>query len=64
MGNNFNIDGNAFISSMIEAGFRKQKDEQALRLKRIFDRYNIPFLSGVAMLVEIVAAFGGEENDN
>lgn len=63
MDSNFNIDGNTFISAMIEAGLRRSGDTKTLRLKKIFDKHNIPLLEGMAMMAEIMVALGGEEND-
>lgn len=60
---NFNVDGKALINALISAKARSEGREDISKLIKIFDKYNLSILDGMALLVEIMSAFEGKENE-
>jgi hypothetical protein len=66
MGNDFELDGAGLLDALIMAsGVEKDKDnnKSLARLIKVFHKYGLNTFQGLAMLLEITAAFSGGENN-
>ena len=57
------IDGKSLLNAVIIAKAKKDGDNTTAGLIKIFDKYNLSFTDGVAMLLELSALVNGGENN-
>lgn len=60
---NFNIDGKALINAILIAKAQSEQRHDIANLIKIFDKYNLSVMDGMALLLEIMTCFDGENNE-
>lgn len=60
---NFNIDGKALINALLIAKAKEDGRDDISKLIKIFDKYNLSVMDGMALLLEIVTCFDEENGE-
>lgn len=57
----FDINGPALIDAFIKAQAKATGDKKTLKIARIFEKYGVSLMDGMAMTLELIAAIQEEQ---